>query len=214
MSYIFLDENGDLGFNFNKKKTTKYFLITLLLVKNKRPIEKLVRNIHKGLRKKYKMRDGMLHACKEEPITCLRFYKKVITKDCQVMVIYLNKKKVYAKLRNQKTFLYNYVVNILLDRIITKRLINKNENIILIASRRETNKFLNLNFKSYLEKQTKNNHKLNINIQIKTPFEEKSLQAVDMLSWALFRKYEYRDDSYYNILKAKDLIIEENPLFP
>jgi hypothetical protein len=38
-----------------------------------------------------------------------------------------------------------------------------------------------------------------IDIKIKTPFEEKSLQAVDFVSWAIFRKYEYRDDNYYKI---------------
>ena len=49
-------------------------------------------------------------------------------------------------------------------------------------------------------------------VEIKTPSEEKSLQAVDFVSWAIFRKYEFGDDSYYNVVKEK--IIEENPLFP
>jgi hypothetical protein len=66
------------------------------------------------------------------------------------MSIYLNKEKVYIKLQNEKHVLYNYVTNILLDRIITKKLL-KDNNITLIASRRETNKFLNENFKNYLE---------------------------------------------------------------
>ena len=26
MAYIFMDESGDLGFNFKKKKTSKYFV--------------------------------------------------------------------------------------------------------------------------------------------------------------------------------------------
>jgi len=49
-------------------------------------------------------------------------------------------------------------------------------------------------------------------VVIKTPYEEKSLQAVDFVSWAIFRKYEYGDDSYYDLIKDK--IMEENPLFP
>lgn len=212
MPYIFLDESGDLGFNFANKRTTKYFVITFLFVDKKRPIEKIIRNIHKGLRKKYKMRDGTLHAYHEEPITCTRFYRQIITKNCNVMTIYLYKKKVYTKLQNEKAVLYNYVTNILLDRICSKRLINKDNRIVFIASRRETSKFLNLNFINYLKNQSLNNHKLDIEIKIKTPFEEKGLQAVDFLSWAIFRRYEYGDDSYYNIIKK--IIIEENPLFP
>jgi len=57
-----------------------------------------------------------------------------------------------------------------------------------------------------------NNFKRNLRIAIRTPFEEKALQAVDFVSWSVFRKYEYGDDSYYNLIKSK--IVEENALFP
>jgi len=43
MAFIFLDESGDLGFNFKKKKTSKFFVITFLFVKDKGPIEKIVK---------------------------------------------------------------------------------------------------------------------------------------------------------------------------
>ena len=128
------------------------------------------------------------------------------------MTIYLNKKRVYTKLQNEKQVLYNYVANILLDRIYTKKLLPLSKTILPIASRRETNKFLNQNFKNYLNNQIVNRHKVNVRVVIKTPYEEKSLQAADFTSWAIFRKYEYGDDSYYNLIKNK--IIEENPLFP
>jgi hypothetical protein len=212
MAYIFLDESGDLGFDFRKKRTTKYFVVTFLFADEKRPIEKVVREIHRGLRKKYKMRAGVLHAFKEEPVTCTRFCRKLATKKCKIMTIYLNKSKVYTKLQDEKQILYNYITNILLDRIMTKRLVNKEERIELTASRRETNKFFNLNFQNYLKQQARNNHKLDIEIKIKTPSEEKGLQAVDMASWAIFRKYEYGRANYYDIIKP--LIVEESPLYP
>ena len=128
------------------------------------------------------------------------------------MTIYLNKLKVYTRLQDEKQILYNYVTNILLDRIITKKLVDKTKRIHLIASRRETNKFLNENFTNYLTNKARNNYRVDIKIEIKTPYEEKGLQAVDFISWAIFRKYEYGDDSYYNIIKEK--IVEENSLFP
>lgn len=88
MAYIFLDESGDLGFDFIKKKTSKFFIVTCLFTESKTPIEKIV--------------------------------------------------------------LYNS--------------------------------------------------------------EEKTLQAVGFVSWAIFRKYEYADDTFYNIIKNR--MVEENPLFP
>ena len=212
MGYIFLDESGDLGFNFKKKKTSKVFTITCLFVENKRSIEKIIRKTHSELKKKYKRRFGILHAVKEKPITRQRLLKRLSEKDCAIMTIYLNKKRVYTKLQNEKQVLYNYVVNILLDRIYTKKLLPLSKTILLIASRRETNKFINQDFKNYLNNQIVNRHKVNVRVVIKTPYEEKSLQAADFTSWAIFRKYEYGDDSYYNLIKNK--IIEESPLFP
>ena len=80
-----------------------------------------------------------------------------------------------------------------------------------MASKRETNKILNLNFEDYIRSVIKNNHKLDIDVQIKTPSEEKSLQAVDFISWSIFRKYESSDLEYYKIIKK--LIVEENELY-
>jgi len=212
MAFIFLDESGDLGFNFQKKKTSKIFIITCLFTENKRPIEKIVKKTHSELQKKYKRKFGILHAVKEKLVTRKRLLKRLNYKDCAIMTIYLNKKRVHTRLQDEKTVLYNYVANILLDRIYTKKIIPIEKTIELVASKRETNKFLNENFKNYLNAQVKNRHKVNINVRIKSPSEEKSLQAVDFVSWAIFRKYEHGDDSYCNIIKNK--IVEENPLFP
>lgn len=211
MKYLFLDESGDLGFN-SKKKNSKYFVITILFASDKKPLENIVKKIHKNLRKKVKkLSGGILHAVKEKPVTRKRLLKLLVQKDISIMTIYLNKSKVYTHLQDEKHVLYNYVINILLDRIMTKHL-DKDREITLIAAKRETNKFLNMGFKGYLENQLKNKHKALIKVEIKTPNEEKSLQAVDFACWAIFRKYEIGDNSYYGLFKK--IIIEESPLFP
>jgi len=213
MAYIFLDESGDLGFDFKKKKTSKFFVITFLFSRDKRILEKMVKNIFRGFSKlEVKNHHGVLHAYKETPRTRQKLLNRFREKGVSnVIVIYLNKKKVYTRLQDEKSVLYNYVTNILLDRVCTKKLIPIDEKISLIASRRETNKFLNQNFTAYLKSQVKNNHKLDMDIEIKSPTQEKSLQVVDMLSWSVFRKYEHGDESYYNLIKPD--IIEENSLF-
>lgn len=210
--YIFLDESGDLGFN-PKKKNSQYFVVTILSTKNKNSIEKIVKNVHGSLRKKVKrLSGGILHAYKEKPVTRKRLLKKLAEKQCTIMTIYLNKSKVYTHLKEEKHVLYNYVTNILLDRIMTKRLVDLDGVVFLIAAKRETNKFLNNNFRDYLKKQIKDKHGIKIEVDIKASNEEKALQAVDFVSWAIFRKYELKDDIYYSLIKKK--IIEENPLFP
>lgn len=212
MGYLFLDESGDLGFDFKNSKTSRCFVITCLFAEDKKPIEKIVKKTHSELSKKLKRRLGVLHCFRERPLTRQRLLRRISEKECLIMTIYLNKSKVYTRLHDEKQVLYNYVANILLDRIYSKKMIPIQGKIYLIASKRETNKFLNENFKSYLNRQVENNYKARMEIQIRSPHEEKSLQAVDFISWAIFRKYELGDDSYYRLIKGK--IAEENSLFP
>lgn len=213
MGYIFLDESGDLGFNFNKAHTSSYFVITFLFVRDKKPVEKIVKKIFSNLqKKKIKHHSGVLHCCKEHPSTRRQLLANLNEKDVAIISIYLNKRKVFTKLQDEKQVLYNYVTNILLDRVYSKRIIPFTNDVSLVASRRETNKFLNDNFKRYLASQVSKKHKIEINIEIKSPGEEKCLQAVDFACWAIFRKHERNDDSYYRLINKK--IVEENQLFP
>ncbi|TSC96437.1 MAG: hypothetical protein Athens101426_357 [Parcubacteria group bacterium Athens1014_26] len=210
MNYILLDESWDLGFKL-ERGSSKYFAITILFTKSKRRLEKIARNTYKSLSKKFK-KVGVLHAYKEEPITRTRILSQVNTSDCSILAIIVNKRKVYTKLQDEKAVLYNYVTNILLDRLFTKKPIPPLEPVTLLASRRETKRLLNENFKNYLQNKIINDHKLQLTIEISSPSHEKSLQIVDVVSWAIFRRYEKADDSYYNLIKSK--IIEETPLFP
>jgi hypothetical protein len=210
-TYIFMDESGDLGFN-TKKKSSRFFVVTFMFAQHKRSIEKVIRKISRMLRGKYKKGfSGVLHACKEKPQTCIRLLRQLSQKDISIVCILLDKKKVYTRLHQKKHVLYNYITNILLDRVFTKKLIPLDKKIHLIASRRETNKVLNTNFKNYLKQQVSNNHLFSIEIEIRTPSQEKCLQAVDFACWSIFRKYEHQDNSYYNYIQEK--IVEEKPLF-
>ena len=63
-----------------------------------------------------------------------------------------------------------------------------------------------------MQSQLAKNHNVAVSVTIKNPAEEKALQAVDFVSWAIFRKYELKDEEYYQIIKGR--IVEEKPLFP
>ncbi|MBI4023251.1 DUF3800 domain-containing protein [Candidatus Berkelbacteria bacterium] len=213
MACIFLDESGDLGFDFTKRKTSRFFVITCMFVTNKRPVEKIIKKAFQGFTKmQRKAHHGMLHAYKETPALRTKILGQMAEKDVTFLTIYLNKQKVYTRLHDEKHVLYNYVANILLDRISTKKLVPTKGPIHLIASRRETNRFLNDNFKQYLKTQVQTNHKLLMKVEIKTPAEEKCLQIVDFACWAIFRKHEHNDETYYSLIRQK--IIAESPLFP
>ncbi|MDP2683746.1 MAG: DUF3800 domain-containing protein [bacterium] len=209
MAYIFLDESGDLGFS---DKSSRWFILTMALTNHHRPIEKCVKKVHRGLKKKYK-KVGELHAYHSDLITrkrVLRLLSEV--NDLNVLCIVLNKKKVHVDLQNQKNYLYNYTANILLDRLHTKKILPGSIKIDIFIDQRETNKFLKKNFVDYLTKNLAKWNNSGFNIKIKPSHTEKCLQAVDFISWAIFRKYERNDYEYYELIKDK--VIEENLLFP
>lgn len=212
MSYIFVDESGDLGFNFKKKGTSRYFLISFLFVPStttKRRIGKIVSNTFLTLKKSKKRKSGILHAYKESAKTRFRLLNKLTVEDIKIMTISLDKEKVYTDITSEKNILYSNIVNILLNKIYTLKLISTDEKIYLIASRRETNKLLNDNFKKYIEGNKDN--KFSIEVSILSPEKDRCLQAVDFVSWSIYRKYKNGDYDYYNVIKNN--IVEESWMY-
>lgn len=213
MAYIFMDESGDLGFDFNKEGTSKNFMITCAISSSPRSLEKIIKKYFRSLPAKIRSNHcGTFHCNKEQQ----KYRDKIFSminenNDCKIIVIRLNKEKVFTNLQEQKFILYNYIVNITLDRIINKKIINTSDTVTFIASQRETNRLLNENFKNYIAKKINEHHNLNIQTIVSHPSNHKGLQVVDACSWAVFRKYEYKDNSYYNIIKNH--IIEDSLLF-
>lgn len=205
-SYIFMDESGDLGFS---EKSSKWLMFTLAITNDKRSLERVTKKVWKPLKKKHK-KLGELHAYHANNITRTRMLQNISEiEDLKVLSIILNKKKVFVDLQNQKNYLYNYTANILLDRLHKKGVL-QNESIELYIDKKDTKKSLTENFVKYLESSMTKRGK-GMKVALHTSQDNKSIQAVDFLSWAIFRKYESGDYEYYELIK--DRIVDERLLF-
>lgn len=183
----------------------------MLITSKHRKVEKSVKKVHKGLRKKNK-KVKELHAYHENETTRKRVLKNIAKIDeLQILCVVLNKSKVHTKLKDQKVVLYNYVTNILLDRLKNSGVLDDTSEMEICIDQKETNKFMNDNFLCYLRNATNHWNKNKVMIRLAHSHNEKCLQAVDFVSWAIFRKYECGDYDYYNLIQDK--IIEENFLF-
>lgn len=208
MAYIFLDESGDLGF---KKTSSRWFLFTIALTSEPRSLERVTKKIWRKLRRKHK-HIGELHASNEKDITRERMLKALNEiKDLKILCTVLNKEKVYVDLQNQKNYLYNYTANVLLERLHKSGVIKDKESLYLYIDSKDTKKALRENFVNYLLNSMKKRRDCRFDIQLVASHENKSLQAVDFLSWAIFRKYEREDFRFYEIIKDK--IVDERLLF-
>jgi hypothetical protein len=103
MTYIFLDESGDLGFNLNKSGTSENFIITFFVIKNKKPFDNIVKKTLAKMNKvERKSIQGVLHSYKLLPRRRKKLLKSILEYDFKLMVIRLNKSKVYTHLHNEK----------------------------------------------------------------------------------------------------------------
>jgi hypothetical protein len=142
-----MDESGDMGFS---EKSSKWFLFTLALVEDERALERVIKKVWKTIRKKHK-HAGELHASHEKDVTITRVLQLLSElPDLKIVTIILNKKKVHLDLREQKNYLYNYTANIVLERLINTKILDKNHSLSLIVDRKDTKKNLRDNFISYI----------------------------------------------------------------
>ncbi len=208
MAYIFLDESGDLGFS---KKSSKWFLFTLVVVNDPRLLERVIKKVKNGLKKKHKHKFSELHAYHCDDVTRTRVLKSLSQLDIAVVTTILNKEKVYVDLQNQKNYLYNYTANVILDRLINSKRVDGDNQLFLVVDRKDTKKNLRDNFIAYITEAMKKRRDCKFEMSLAASHDEKGLQAVDFISWAIFRKYERGDYEFYEIIKDK--IIDERLLF-
>lgn len=156
---------------------------------------------------------GELHAYHANDATRVRVLRKLNEiPDLKILSVILNKQKVYVDLQNQKNYLYSYTANILLDMFHNNKIFPKNEPICLVVDKKDTKKIIRENFINFLSVTMKKRGVGKFSLRLCASYEDKSLQAVDFISWAIFRKYERSDYQFYKLVESR--ILNEQILFP
>jgi len=207
MWYLYLDESGDLGFDFVNKKPSKYFAITILLVKGEKNNRQLLNGVKKTIKRKLNPKSkrkrliGELKGTNSTLEVKNYFYQHVKDIDFSIYSLILNKKRVYESLMKNKPRVYNYIARLVLDQISFNEACMRIELIIdKSKSRPEI-----ADFNKYIRRQ------LEAKLDPKVPFdiyhwnseENGGVQAADLFSWGIFRRYEKRDTEWYKIFKSK-----------
>ena len=206
MTHIYLDESGDLSFDFTKKRTSKFFIITVLISENKVILERLIKKINLEVVRmsKGKSTPNMLHASKQSDKIRIKLLNELASKDVQIDYIFINKTKSLKYIGIDKHQLYLDLTISLIHNLLKKSRI-LSDRILITASKRETNKDLNEKFINGIEDYFDNK----VLVEIQIPQNEKGLQIVDFCSWGIFRNYEFGDSSFIEIFKEKFLEIKQ-----
>lgn len=121
MWHLYLDESGDLGFDFANKKPSKFFTITILAISNDKDNRNLINAVKRTIRKKLNPKNkNKIHELKGNSTTLeikQYFYKQLKDINCGIYSVTLNKKRLFEHLSKDKDRVYNFITRQVIDRI-------------------------------------------------------------------------------------------------
>lgn len=218
--YIFVDEAGDFDFSSNG---SKHYLFTFLV--KKRPFNLheyiasyryslLERNLDPLVEKRLDIE--AFHACEDNNYIKNELFNIISTFDENSVKAYsyiLEKPKVTPEKRNQKDRFYIDNLSFAIQKLLNE--LNINKNFIIITDRLpvQNNKnkqigALKKGIKEYLKSKDLDKQ-LRYDIFHHCSASSVNLQIADYICWAIFRKFERNDDTYYKKIEKYLIKIDE-----
>lgn len=207
MWYLYLDESGDLGFDFVNKSPSKYFTVTIMALRgleNNRMLKKAVKvTLRRKLNPPGKMK-RMVEELKGSSTTLeikKYFFEQIKEVEFALYTINLNKRRVYESLIENKPRVYNFIARQVLDQIPFEK---ANTRVELIIDKSKSKPEI-ADFNHYISSQleARINPKVPLDIYHWSSHESPGLQAADSFCWGIFRKYEKNDLDWYNVFANK-----------
>jgi hypothetical protein len=205
--FIYLDESGDLGFDFSKAKTTRKFVITVLVCFSpaaETDFKKAIRRTLKNKVNRSKNKSRRVEELKgtSTPLEVKQYFlRQVRCEDWAVYTLVLNKARVNEPLRTKfgKKKLYNFLARLLIERLPMREAV---ANVRLIIDRSKNREDIR-DFNQYVENHLQAILPLNTGLTIEHPasHERAGLQAVDLFCWGIARKYERGDLVWYSLFQ-------------
>jgi hypothetical protein len=173
---------------------------------NDEPAEKLLERIKAEKAKQSEKKSRYITELKGSKTTLevkKYFFKNIKSNRWSIYTLVLNKSRVEPRLQTKigKKKLYNYLARFLVEKL---NLSKVQRNVELVVDRCKNKEEIR-DFNQYLINQLEALLPLNtdLNISHLTSQESAGLQAVDLFSWGIFRKYEYNDAQWYPIYRHK-----------
>ena len=123
MWYLYLDESGDLGFDFVHKSSSRFFTVTILVVQGMENNRALINAVKKTIARKLNPRERKHRIVAElkgygTSIEVKKyFYELVAEIPLNLFCVSLNKMQAFEKLPAEKHRVYNYISRLVLDAI-------------------------------------------------------------------------------------------------
>lgn len=202
MSFVYIDESGDLG---TKRTSSKYFIIAAIKVEDSKKLEKIFKKTRRLFKKKM-MTSNEIKGGNLPYDLKIKILKKLNNIDYEVFIIVFDKKNRYKigyEYDNKETY------DILASKLAKLISIDKPTFIFIDKSknkREEINNFneLFLNNLNNIQKQP-------IKIEHADSMHYKGLQMADLISWSTFQNFEHENSEFLDMIKNKEVkLVYEN----
>jgi hypothetical protein len=207
---VYLDESGDLGFDFAKAKTSRYFVVAALVCSDLKPVAKAVAKVLASFSKAEARRHrGALHAFREKDVTVRRALRELSGLQITCVALAVDKRALAVGARRDPHALSNSLVELLLTRAIFAAGVAEGGRVGLVASRRETKASLNERFVSHLSETVASRLRISLGVTLTRAEADKGLQAADIVSWSAFQRYGHGNPTYIEMIQ--DRMFEDRP---
>ena len=193
MSYIYIDESGDLG---TKKASSKYFVMAAIKVENSKKLENIIKKTRRDFKKKMltsnEVKGGNLpYGLK------IKILEKLKNMDYEVFIIVFDKENRYkiGYGDNKKAY------DILASRL--AKLINIDKPTFIFIDKSKNKQEEIDNFNEFFLNNLNNIKKQPITIEHADSMHYKGLQMADLISWSTFQNFENDNPEFLDIIKNK-----------
>ena len=193
MSYIYIDESGDLG---TKKASSKYFVMAAVKVENSKKLENIIKKTRRDFKKKMltsnEVKGGNLpYGLK------IKILEKLKNMDYEVFIIVFDKENRYkiGYGDNKKAY------DILASRL--AKLINIDKPTFIFIDKSKNKQEEIDNFNEFFLNNLNNIKKQPITIEHADSMHYKGLQMADLISWSTFQNFENDNPEFLDIIKNK-----------
>ena len=210
---IYLDESGDLGFDFENKQPSRYFVITVLVCRETLIDKQLQKAISRTIKNKMGSKENELKGAKTElkiKTYFLAQIHKFSATNHEIYSVIVDKSKLLKTDTIEKAFFYNQISSLLLQQVLVQ-----NHNTVSLIIDKSKNKYGMKTFDAYIKQQL--NLKVPFFIHHYSSSASRGLQAVDLFCWGIYRKYEHQDSEWYKTFESMICYEKEykaNPVMP
>lgn len=213
MWWLYLDESGDLGFDFVNKKPSNFFTICILATSQKTSNTQFKTAVNRTLKNKLNRKKGKTRVIEELKATSTNLqikeyaWRHIKDHTFGIYSLTLNKRRVYERLAQNKHRVYNFVARKVIDKLPFEK---ADGGVQLIVDKSKGKKQIR-EFNDYIRNQLEGRISPDVSLDF-THADSKNwpgIQWADMFAWGVFQKYERKNLEWYNVFKDKIQLDEQ-----